>query len=300
MEINKFTEKVQIALKEVLGEDHDVIAQEIAKNNGVCLHGITIVSKGKNISPTIYLEPFHEAYEEGQPFSLIMDKITKVYERDTPKNNIDVSFFQNFDKVKDKICFRLINAELNQSLLDKIPHIRYLDLAISFYYAYSDEQLGDGAIQIYNNHAETWKTNAEELYALARFNTQKWFPACFTSTEILLRDLMGISEENMLPKDDLYNLLPMEVVSNEKRTLGSACMLYPGILEYIASRMDGNYYILPSSIHEIIILKDSPEVDRGQLKKMVVEVNDTLVAKEEILSYSVYYFDAKQYQLQKI
>ncbi|MBQ2803469.1 MAG: hypothetical protein IJF07_06185, partial [Lachnospiraceae bacterium] len=104
MEINEFAQKIKKAMTEVLGDEYEIKLQEVQKNNGVLLQGMIILTKEQNVSPTIYLNPFWEAYEGGVTMGELARRILQIYREDTPKGNIDMSFFKNFDMVKDRIC----------------------------------------------------------------------------------------------------------------------------------------------------------------------------------------------------
>ena len=99
MEIKEFAQKVQKAILAVLGEGYEVKLQEVQKNNGVLLQGVIIMKKEQNVSPTIYLQPFWEAYKEGATLTELVDKMVQIYRQDTPKDNIDMSFFSNFEQI---------------------------------------------------------------------------------------------------------------------------------------------------------------------------------------------------------
>lgn len=305
MEIKEFAVKVRNAIEKRIGEGYTVRLQEVQKNNGIILQGLLILAEEKNISPTIYLNSFWEAYENGIPFALIVERIMQIYEEDTPKESIDMSFFKEFDKVKERICFRLISAAQNEELLAQIPHVAYLDMAICFYYAYYSEILGNGSILIYNNHLDMWHTTTEELLALARHNTPKLFPLETNSMEETIREMLSRQEEaecELLLEEyhEFFRTVPMQVVSNTSRVHGAACILYPDMLKAMAEGLQRNLYVIPSSIHEIIVLPDSGREDTGRLREIISEVNCTQVEPEEILSDNLYYYDRLLEQLRII
>lgn len=309
-----FAEKVRKAVVEILGEDYEVKIHEVCKNNNVTLHGLVILAKEENISPTIYLNPFWEAYKQGATFSTILQKLMEIYHQGMPKERVDMSFFSNFELVKDRICFRLISAKRNQELLEKIPHTYYLDLAICFFYSYEDDNLGRGSILIYNTHLETWGQDKEALWKLAIENTPKLYPSrCDNMEDVLLKMLKENSEEkssteelieneqiedeqirNEQIQEDLNAMRPgaidMKIVSNAVGNYGAACILYPGFLKEISQRENSNFYLIPSSIHEMILLPQEG-TDPEHLKYMVKEVNTTQVEPEEVLSDHVYFYD---------
>ena len=280
MRIEEFTEKVRDAVEKGLGNGYRVEAKEMRKNNGVILHGLMVLEEGRNVAPTIYLDTFLEAYGSGATFMSVLNRLLDICRMEAEKKGIDMEFFRLFEEVRDRICYRLIRKERNEELLKDIPYIEFLDLAICFYYAYHSEALGDGTILIHNSHMELWGTSAAELFGLAKRNTKRLFPWTCQSIVEVLREMAG--------QDAFLQEAQMKVLSNTRRIDGAVCILYPGVLESLAREEGHDLYILPSSIHEVILLPDTGAPSAEELKKMVREVNDTQVAPEEVLSYSLY------------
>ncbi len=282
-DIRRFAEVVCKAVSEELGGDAQVKLQEVIKNNGVVLQGLIILNGRSNLSPTIYLNPFLEAYENDIPLSDIVAKILDIYRRDLPAANINMNFFRDFEKVKDRICYRIISRDRNRSLLERIPHIDFLDLSICFFYSYEDDVLGSGSILIYNNHMDIWRCNVEKLLACAKVNTPRIYPRDVINMGKMLGDFWGSGEDNME--------LPMYIMSNEQRTFGAATILYPDALVDAGQRFHENFYILPSSVHEVILLPEHAAGPVDTMRKMVQEINFTQVEPEEVLSDNVYFYD---------
>lgn len=293
MKMDEFASKVCSAVKEKLGYGYKVDVREVKKNNGVVLHGMMISTKSQNVAPTIYLESFLMDYKNGISFTEIINRLLAIYQRDVPVKNIEMDFFRSFPKVKDRICYRLINRKENEDLLEEIPHTEFLDLAVCFYYAYQGDTLGEGTILIHNSHLEMWGTSTTELLSLARDNTPRLFPCVCQSMLEVIHEIEGCMEEKEMgeTQEDIFREMPMKVLSNQKRIHGAVCILYPGVLEEIAEK-EGNLYIIPSSIHEVILLPDNGKKSAEELKKMIHEVNATQVAPEDVLSDSLYYYDA--------
>jgi len=298
MEMREFALKVQKAMTEVLGDEYEVRLQEVQKNNGVVLQGLLILSEKQNVSPTIYLKPFWEAYENGATFAELIRRIIQIYREDTPKRDVDMEFFREFDKVKERICYRLVNEKQNRELLERIPHVTFLDLAICFYYAYEGEVLGQGTILIYNTHMKMWNTTTEELMQLAQKNTPRLFSWELSSMEFVIREFLkaeedkwgkralGAEEEAMF-----FEEVPMQILTNRQKLFGAISMLYPEVLEQIAEVADTNLYIIPSSIHEVLLMPDRGEEEPSRLRSMIWDVNRTQLEPEEVLSNSLYYYD---------
>lgn len=298
MNMDVFAAKVCAAVEEKLGEGVRTEIREVTKNNGICLHGLLILTQARTVVPTIYLERFLEAYESGTPFEKVVCRLLDIYKRDAPTGDINIDFFRSYEAVKERICYRLIGRRGNEDLLEKIAHVDFLDMAICFYYAYHDKTLGDGTILIYGSHVEMWNTCTEELLRLAGENTPRIFPwECCGINEILRAaertdedtGAFSLREE----KEAGCPEIPMRVLGNHKRFYGAACILYPGILEEIAGEM-GDFYIIPSSVHEMILLKDTGNESAADLQLIICEVNSTQVAPEEVLTNTLYRYDSAE------
>ncbi len=298
MDIRKFAELVSAAVSEELGESCQVKLQEIMKNNGVILQGLIILTGKRNISPTIYLNSFLEAFAGGVPLSVIVSKILEIYRSDMPAGNIDMSFFREFERVRSDICYRIVNRNRNRVLLERIPHIDFLDLSICFFYAYQSDALGTGSILIYNSHMEMWGCSVETLMKLAGENTERLYPWEIHRMEELLSEALPWEEwearetQSDCPgEEEVAESVPMRVLCNAQRVYGATCMIYPGVLGTLAEEAGENLYILPSSVHEILILPESEVEDEQYLRDMIREVNGTQVEPEEILSDNLYFYD---------
>jgi len=306
MKKEEFFEKVVNSMKERFGDEYDVMLKEIVKNNHVMLNGLVIVNKSRNVSPTIYIDIFWDAYRTGIGYDRIIDRIEQIYRRDMPQDSVDMDFFTDFESVRDRICYEIINAKENEELLEDIPYVPFLDLAICFYYAYSNAELGEGMILIHNSHVEMWGIAAERLMDIAKENTPRIFPWECVSMENIMSEFddeafqlggadenPGESENNFKEEMDTFlENTPMHVLSNIKKMHGSVCLLYPGVIEELAEKYGGSLYILPSSIHEVILLADRGKDRVDDLKEMIHVINETQVEPEDILSDSLYYFDS--------
>lgn len=286
MEINEFAQKVRRAVERELGEKYRIELKKVQKNNGVMLHGLLILSAERNVVPTIYLETFHAAYEDGVTFGDVLDRILAIYREETPAGNIDMDFFGSFDRVRDRICYRLIRKQHNEELLRDIPYVDFLDLAICFYYAYSGRTLGEGTILIHDSHMEQWNVKVKDLMRHAAENTPRLFPGILMPMREVLEEMLEFHEECRTEEE-----IPLNVLTNSKRSHGASCILYPGLLERIAERNGKNFYIIPSSIHEVLILEETGAEEPAEMRDMIREVNREHVATEEVLSDNLYYYD---------
>lgn len=259
--------------------------QTITKNNGTHYDGLIILQPGSNIAPTIYLTPYYHRYLDGVPLEDIYTDILTTYEQHLPETDFDIEMFTDFDRACSRIVMRLVSKKYNEALLSDIPYITYHDLAIVFYclvYADSDNQ---GSILIHNSHIHMWNTSTEALYLLAMQNTP----------ELLPHKLIPMAE--LLKTHPLAHLLdlneiPMYILTNLYKTNGASAILYEDLLTRIADNFQQDLIILPSSIHELILIPVDA-FDTHELKyytQVVREVNETQLADDEVLSDHAYFF----------
>ena len=312
MNFMQFVNKVKTELMEYFKERAEITVNSVRKNNGVMLTGVVIMEKGSHIAPTIYLEGLYEEYRNGRDFRELLYDIIRVYESNRMKQSEELNFFQDFAKVQKRVFYKLINAEKNKELLKEVPYVPYLDLAIVFYCDCSSEVFGKAAILIKNSHLETWNADKEQLYLAATVNTPKNNPFEIKTMEAVMKEMFAEEIKRELEKNKIsYSVqwleemavqmlaeseppegkTPMYVLTNTARCNGAAWVLYENLLDNFSKKINDNLYILPSSIHEIIIIPASFAGKASELREMVEEINATQVEEEEVLSDSVYFFN---------
>ena len=305
MKIHTFIFEILQKMQKDMGDAVNISIQDITKNNGVILTGLTFTQKNVNISPTIYLEDFYDDYKKGKSMEEIMEEIKEIYYKSKMEQDIDMSFFTDYEQAKKRIVFKLINYDKNRDLLKEIPHREYLDLAIVYYYLVDMKEFANATILIHNKHMENWKTDEENLYQLAMENTPQLLKESFCGMMDILKELAGedfwceiMGEEPkeeglLLELHDEKDKTGMYVLSNMSRLYGAGVIIYNGVLDMCRERLGGNYFILPSSVHEVILVPDSGDVTKEKLGEMVREVNATQVEEQEQLSDFVYYYDGE-------
>ena len=211
MTYQEFKQTIVYAISNKLGSDFRVSLQDIIKNNDTHLDGLTILSKGSNISPTIYLNYYYDQYLSGKSLSSVQDDILLSYHKNVPKENIDISFFTDFAKVKTRIIFKLVNYDRNKELLSKVPHVRYLDLAIVFNCFVNSTEEGYATILIHHHHLSFWNISTDELYNLAMKNTPHLLQYQLQNMSDVILNLF-FEDESQIPQDSIPDF-PMYVLS---------------------------------------------------------------------------------------
>ena len=277
-----------------LAEGTKIDVNEVTKNNGQILQGLTIKSEDSNIAPTIYVNPSFEQFLKGQPIEDIIDGIVDTYENNRGPKNMSVEFFTDFDQVKDRLAMKVVNADKNAEMLEGCPHFTFGDLAAIFQVQVEANEFGNATITVKNEHMDMWGVDSQTLMNHARENMEDKQPVHIQSMLEVLQGMMG----GELPDEMLGMPEPaMYVMTNETKINGAAAMIFTDKLQEFAEQHDTNFFILPSSIHEILLVPENGEMDVKGLMDMVREVNDTQVSPEEVLSYNVYFYDKDEKQL---
>ena len=272
-----YTEFMNAMLCEIRGQVDAQVRTElytVTKNNGTRRTGILFKQEDSNLAPTIYLEEFYQKYLKGQQVPDLTDSICSIYQEIRVKKTCDCQNLFDFNHVKEHIVYKLIRRDANEELLKQIPYEPFLDLAVVYYIQIDNTRFGSAAIQIRNEHLRYWRVEKEEIRRLAEKNTPRIYPA---QIQKIVRF--------------------MYVATNEQCSLGAAVMRYPDFLEKVRGMIRGDFYILPSSIHEVILVPESFGLEPERMAEMVKEINQTGVAPEEVLSDSVYYFDGEEIRI---
>lgn len=286
---NEYVEKVREAVEGETG--NRVVVQKINKNNGLVLDGLTILAEGVNVSPTIYLNGFFEEYLSDGAVA-VAKRIIAIYEANKPKESVDISFFMDIEKVRPKIKMKLINYEKNKELLEHVPYVRFLDLAIVFMVVLKSncDNNGFASILIQNHHLSFWNMDAEDLYNLAMNNTADDFEIIPMSS--IVGEVMDDESANMVLGN---NKMRMGILTNHPRLQGAIGIIHKDILKkFLEENQAEKVLILPSSIHETILIPCDTLPNMEYVKSMVKEVNATQVQPEEILSDNVYIYDGNE------
>lgn len=311
-----FLSAVTERLSEKMGAEYEIKLHRILKNNDVSLDGVLIKKEHTQIAPNIYLNSYYHEYMDGKEFESVIDCIISVYENNTNITIDDGCRWFDFDEIKDRIFYKLVNKEWNIKLLQTVPYKDYLDFAIVYHFIVKSDNDEVGTVMINNEHCLSWGVTQEMLHEIASSNTPRIFPALLRPMSDVMRDMMrseivnsdecaGLdsTEIEQMTTDMLRtsigdgivdgNDMKMYVLSNTRGINGAACMLYPKVLEEAQMKLKGDYYILPSSIHELILVPTDALYDE-RLSAMVKDINETMVPSTDVLSDNVYMYREKK------
>ena len=212
------------------------------------------------------------------------------------------------EDVKDKLFIRVSSAEANKEVLENAPHQLKEDLAITYHVAVGKDQDGLSSMFIKNDLLEQYGISAEQLHEDAMKSSPRVMAPEVSSIGALIDEmyqkniLMLTPDEREMLQETLQESSEMPtffVVTNTDRIDGAGVIFYPEFMDSMGELLGNDFFILPSSIHEMLVLPDDGQVDAEMLRDMVKEVNATQVAPAERLTNDVYHFDTKDHVFEK-
>ena len=258
----------------------EAITQEVRKGDNILI-GISVGEVDSRIRPTIYPEQYEELIDEE-----IAERIAEIYE----KSKINTNNFDNvaenlsdYEKAKDNLILCIRKQTQNKDDLKR----KYLDMELYVRFIVTGDADGMASIVVKKDHVKMWGVNPQTVIAQARQNSEKQYT--IDGMADVLKE-MSAGRDIGIDFDDIA-LKPMYILGNSNRVNGASVINSTKVLGKLAKSINDNLYVLPSSIHEVIVVPASFVEDESYLKDMIRCVNDTEVQPNEVLSYSLYYFD---------
>lgn len=297
MSLDGFTACIRLDMQKRLGNSVKVEVKDVTKNNDTKLKALIIIEQDSNAHPSIYMESFYEQYQEGTSLEEIECRVLRIYQENRIGRNVDVTFFADWQKVKEMVTYKIVSFKKNRALLEDVPHQRILDLAVVYEIFLGVGNSGKGSILIRNSHMKLWGITEDVLHAAAFMNTPEIMGYRFANIQEIVSEILNGEEAKMSGIQDLPDIsghddgqIPMFVLSNRNNFHGAGTILYKNLLNKIAEKWNCDICIIPSSIHEVILLPMCKAGSYAEMTRMVREVNQTQLIPEEILSDHVYLF----------
>lgn len=277
-------------------EQYQLEGSVLLKNNDTKRYAILLKKIEGTVSPTIYLDNFYSEFEHGR--TTISETASHIYEQMHDFED-KIEAYQEFSAElsdgSNKITYRLVSKERNKQFLESVPHLPFLNMAVVFYIIHHVSKEGMESICVTNELAGKWGLSAKSLYIIAEKNTPILLPPVIDTMEHTLELLMGEINCAIEPAGDSNKPIPMHIMTNKYQINGASVLLYHGLLDGLAEKLGTDLYVIPSSIHELIIMPaEDGSLSLSKLSDMVKEINENHVKEEEILSDCAYYYDHKE------
>lgn len=248
--------------------------------------------------PAINMNLMYDSYVRTGDLDQVCERAANTMQEalNTAKN-IRINFDMDFEGVKDKICYKLVNREANAELLEHVPNTPYLDLNYVYYIVVENNEDCLQTCLIKDGMAEKLGVTTEQLHSIAQENTRKMFPEKILEMRAVLMELydskgIELDDEELqdLQQEDFNNMI---VISSTRGKNGAVLMTDPEVRQQVFDKIGGDFYMCFSSIHECIAMPTS-SMDPDTFAVVVHDVNMCNVDLCERLSNQVYYGNAKE------
>jgi hypothetical protein len=293
MDYERFKEGFQDALKAELavrGADVELTARRVDKMND-SYDAITVRPVDSSIGVNISVEKAFAAYENGTPIPEIAEHFADAVEkgfRESPQ--VDLESLSDYEQMKSKLSMEVVSAEKNAELLESVPHERMEDMAVVYRFVLDQTDSGNGTILVTNQLLDQYGITKEQLRADAMENAPEIRPSEIRGMSEVMSELAPGMIPEVAPEDE-----QMFVATVPDKIHGAGVIAYPNFMEDAAQKMGGDFFVLPSSIHEVLLVKDNGQMTAKELENMVKEVNATQVEPADQLTDHVYHYDSQNH-----
>lgn len=299
MTSEEFMEQVKGQILTYLPEEYagaEVTLREVTKNNDQKLNALCIKRPGDRVVPNIYLDDFYQSYQEGWEMDKILEAVSQTHQASMAESIQWQDFHVgDYDSIKKNLYVTVVNRDNNREYLESAVHKNIPDtdiIAVMRVLCSKEPGKGNASYMVNTGMLEIWGVTAEDIYEQALSNMERLFPPKMLKLENVL--YLDEDDSILCKKLEPYS---QYILTNDVKVHGAATMLYPGLLQEIGEATQSSFFILPSSIHETILIKDNGEMSAKEFQRMVIDVNRTQVRPEEILSNEVYSYDYREQKL---
>lgn len=297
LSFQKFIEKVKTEIHLLCGDGYQIIMEPVPQNNGTEQTGIDIRKEQGEEMAHLCLDAYYEQYLAGMTVEEAARDIWDIF-NSFEQSGVSEGLLNDFEKVKNKVVFSLVNYGMNKERLESMPYVPYLDLAILFYVLLERTENGERTAVITNKELAAWGTTKEELLRLARQNTPRLYMAEVNS----LNDVMKSFVKDKKSKDFFDEFIGEEesslyVLSNRHNVKGAAVILYDGLLKEMSKVLGHDLLILPSSVHEVLVMAYDKTMDFLSIRDMVEHINEVEVPVCDVLSDQIYRYNREKDQV---
>ena len=293
MDYENFKQDFQESLKEELAErgmDTDVSFQKVEKMNE-SYDAVTVKPIDSIIGVNFNVEKAFANYEAGTDMEEVVnhaaDSLEKAF-REAPQ--IDITAITDYEQMKSKLSMEVVSADRNADLLQSVPHEKMEDMAVVYRLMLGQMDEGSGTVLVTDQLMERFGITHEQLRQDALENAPEIRPSEIRGMSEVMNEIAPGMAPEIAPEDE-----QMFVASVPDKIRGAGVIAYPNFMEDAAEKMGGDFFVIPSSIHEVLLVRDNGEMTSKDLENMVKEVNATQVEPEDQLTDHVYHYDSKDH-----
>ena len=253
------------------------VSEQVIHKNNKDLHGLIVRVPGNKIAPVFYYEDFYDAYKKGSSIEACIESIIEfISEKNLPGEEFG-EFFTCWNNVKDHLIIKMMNIKKNRDVLAHTPYHVYGDMAVVIQIYLDDPNIGRGAVLVDDSLLTIWGKNREIVFEIAMANMNKY--------RIKALDLLDFAEDEELVD---RNAPKVFVISYDAPFYGAAAMLRNDFLFEFARKNGKDYYLLPVSVHEFLLVEQNDEVAEKTLFSILRSINSDKSLADNMLSDEVF------------
>ena len=301
MDFEEFRERLMEDLKDSLqdrtGKEYTADANHVKKLQNADYDGIVIRPEDEQVGVNLDAQMLFAAYESGKSYDEVVEQATNIVaEGFENQPSFSVEDFSNYDVMKEKLAIQVVSTERNTEMLEKIPHKEVEDMSMVCRFVVGNNENEMGTVLVTNQMLESYGITGEQLFNDAAKYAPELRPSEIKGMADVLAEMMGVDVSELgetmgMPESPE---LPMYVASTHDKMNGAGIIGYPGFMDMASEKVGGDFFLLPSSVHEVLLIPDDGKTDYRNLESMVREVNATQVELKDQLSDNVYHYDSKE------
>ena len=285
--LDEVAEKLQATQNPFSGQIR-VNVKDVEKANGMSYRGIVVADDQLGMGVTINMDKHYKMYLAGRPVDEIVDLVQQqAMDAFEEKPDVDISRMKDYESLCSNVIMEAVSREKNAEYLQNVPHFDMADLSIIYRVNVAESRnQGIGVITVDNRLLNSMGVSQDQFQKDVFDQVLAGEPPILKPlTEVLGGSFIGDGSEL---DGGLF------LATNSNALYGASVIAIPGFLDQAAEELGGSFYILPSSVHEVLLLKNDQAMDVQNLENMVQEINESIVSPEEQLSDRVYHYDAKE------
>ena len=292
MDREQFYSFVKYSVQDVLNEhgiEGKVELQEVLKSNDQALTGLVFRGEGEKISPCVYLNDMYERYQDGLPVEYIVSEVADLME-DARNPEIDLSKFTEYEKAKEYLSFRLVGLDENEIWLNDKVWEPMGDFAKVCCLEMGQETTGYMSAVVTMGNLALMGVTKEQILSDAQKNLEKKEYVFMNLADVMASMCSEFSEIDPAETPEM----PLYMLTNSSKIQGAVMIARPDIMKEIGERFGCDFYVLPSSKHEVLLVPVDAGIDLGVLSAMVRDVNAAEVSVYDKLSDKVQFYDREK------
>ena len=289
MNKKEFTETIMVRLAERC-PDFSFETTNVIKRNDEKLIGI-IGRTPHALCPTVYVDPFYQNYRQGMTTDEVIDRMAGIFwqEHLSVKSDFPIrNNMEDFEQIKDRLIIVLSSLEMNEQWLKDKCYKPFLNLAATVGILVDVDETSNSIIHVQEKLLDMWNVTFDYIFEVAKENS-------FIESNILFKDICDVLTSHGISLDAEASLL--YVATNSHNFMGANLLMNNSFLYEIAEKLQDSFYIIPSSVHELLVLPACQVQDVEELNLLIQNINDTEVILSDRLSYTLYYYDCTTHKV---